>query len=105
LLSSGFPSRPWPQPLPQPYAWFDFDNQAGTWRATRHLISQGHRRIALLSENNNQAFITQRRNGYLQALREAGLADTWLRSVPQPAAAAIRRRWSCCVCRNRPRRS
>lgn len=42
LLSSGFPflalgrSR-----LPQPYAWFDFDNQAGTWRATRHLISQG----------------------------------------------------------------
>ena len=59
LLSSGFPflalgrSR-----LPQPYAWFDFDNQAGTYRATRHLISQGHRRIALLSENNNQAFIT-----------------------------------------------
>ena len=83
LLSAGFPflalgrSR-----LPQPYAWFDFDNQAGTYRATRHLISQGHRRIALLSENNNQAFITQRRNGYLQALREAGLADTWLRSVP-----------------------
>ena len=40
LLSSGFPflalgrSR-----LPQPYAWFDFDNQAGTYRATRHLIS------------------------------------------------------------------
>lgn len=77
LLSSGFPflalgrSR-----LPQPYAWFDFDNQAGTYRATRHLISQGHQRIALLSENNNQAFITQRRNGYLQALREAGLAET-----------------------------
>ncbi|WP_341541234.1 LacI family DNA-binding transcriptional regulator [Klebsiella grimontii] len=76
LLSAGFPflalgrSR-----LPQPYAWFDFDNQAGTYRATRHLISQGHRRIALLSENNNQAFITQRRNGYLQALREAGLAQ------------------------------
>lgn len=42
LLSAGFPflalgrSR-----LPQPYAWFDFDNQAGTYRATRHLISQG----------------------------------------------------------------
>ena len=83
LQASGFPflalgrSR-----LAQPYAWFDFDNQAGTYRATRHLISQGHRRIALLSENNNQAFITQRRNGYLEALREAGLAETWLRSVP-----------------------
>lgn len=39
LFSCGFPflalgrSR-----LPQPYAWFDFDNYAGTYRATRHLI-------------------------------------------------------------------
>ena len=105
LLSSGFPflalgrSR-----LPQPYAWFDFDNQAGTYRATRHLISQGHRRIALLSENNNQAFITQRRNGYLEALREAGLAETWLRSVPPTRRGGFRQRWSCCACLNRQRR-
>ena len=68
--------------LAQPYAWFDFDNYAGTCRATRHLIQQGHQRIALLGENNNQAFILQRRNGYLDALREAGLSDAWLRSVP-----------------------
>lgn len=59
-----------------------FDNYAGTCRATRHLIQQGHQRIALLGENNNQAFILQRRNGYLDALREAGLSDAWLRSVP-----------------------
>ncbi|WP_447284266.1 substrate-binding domain-containing protein [Klebsiella pneumoniae] len=83
LQASGFPflalgrSR-----LAQPYAWFDFDNYAGTCRATRHLIQQGHQRIALLGENNNQAFILQRRNGYLDALREAGLSDAWLRSVP-----------------------
>ncbi|MCS2166309.1 substrate-binding domain-containing protein [Scandinavium manionii] len=83
LLSSGFPflalgrSR-----LPQPYAWFDFDNYAGTYSATRHLISQGHRRIALLGENNNRAFISQRRNGYLDALGEAALPDDWLRSIP-----------------------
>lgn len=82
LLSAGFPflalgrSR-----LPQPYAWFDFDNYAGTYRATRYLISQGHRRIAMLGENNSQAFITQRRNGYLAALQEAGLSDSWLRSI------------------------
>lgn len=68
--------------LPRPYAWFDFDNYAGTYQATRHLIAQGHQRIALLSERNNQAFITQRRNGYLDALREAGLSDAWLRVVP-----------------------
>ena len=83
LLASGFPflalgrSR-----LPQPYAWFDFDNHAGTYRATRHLINQGHQRIAFLGENNNQAFISQRRNGYLDALREAGLSDRWQRRVP-----------------------
>lgn len=82
LLSLGFPflalgrSR-----LPQPYAWFDFDNQAGMLSATRYLITQGHQRIALLGENNNQAFIAQRRNGFLQALGEAGLADTWLRRI------------------------
>lgn len=68
--------------LPQPYAWFDFDNYAGTYNATRWLIEKGHRRIALLGESNNQAFITQRRQGYLDALREAGLSSEWLRAMP-----------------------
>ena len=84
LLAAGFPfltlgrSR-----LPQPYAWFDFDNYAGTRAATRYLIERGHRRIALLGEDNNQAFIVQRRCGYLDALRESGLSQAWLRRVPQ----------------------
>ncbi|MDK9364406.1 LacI family DNA-binding transcriptional regulator [Lelliottia wanjuensis] len=68
--------------LPKPYAWFDFDNYAGTYRATRWLIDKGHQRIALLGENNSQAFITQRRSGYLDALREAGLSSEWLRAMP-----------------------
>lgn len=83
LLNVGFPflalgrSR-----LPRPYAWFDFDNYAGTYHATRYLIDQGHRCIALLSEENNQAFIMQRRNGYLAALHEAGLAGNNLHLIP-----------------------
>lgn len=68
--------------LPKPYAWFDFDNYAGTYHATRWLIDKGHQRIALLGENNSQAFITQRRSGYLDALREAGLSSEWLRAMP-----------------------
>ncbi|MCV5949102.1 transcriptional regulator, partial [Escherichia coli] len=36
-----------------PCAWFDFDNHAGTWQATQHLIALGHQRIALLSEDNS----------------------------------------------------
>ncbi len=68
--------------LARPYAWFDFDNYAGTYRATRYLIEKGHQRIAMLGENNNQAFITQRRQGYLDALQESGLSDEWLRMLP-----------------------
>ncbi len=76
--------------LPKPYAWFDFDNYAGTYQATRHLIAQGHKRIALLGENNSQAFITQRRNGYLDALREAGLSDQLLRAIPPSRRAGFK---------------
>ena len=68
--------------LSQPYAWFDFDNYAGTFRATRYLIEKGYKRIAMLGENNNQAFISQRRQGYLDALRDSGLSDEWLRTLP-----------------------
>ncbi|MGO2346160.1 MAG: substrate-binding domain-containing protein, partial [Providencia sp.] len=83
LLCSGFPFLALGRSqLSQPYAWFDFDNYAGTYEATRYLIHEGHQRIALLGENNHQAFITQRRNGYLDALQEAGLSDSLLRRVP-----------------------
>ena len=68
--------------LPKPYAWFDFDNAAGTYRATRWLIEKGHQRIAFLGENNTQAFITQRRQGYLAAMQEAGLSFEGIRTMP-----------------------
>lgn len=69
--------------LPKPYAWFDFDNYAGTYQATRHLIAQGHRQIAMLSEDTEQAFILQRRQGYIDAMNEAGLPVVWHR-CPSP---------------------
>lgn len=66
LQAAGFPFTALGRSqLPQPYAWFDFDNYAGTYQATRWLIEKGHQRIALLGESNNRAFITQRRRGYL----------------------------------------
>lgn len=68
--------------LTKPYAWFDFDNYAGTYQATSHLIASGHTRIALLGEHNSQAFITQRRQGFLDALSEHGLSTAWLRALP-----------------------
>lgn len=69
--------------LPLPYAWFDFDSQAGAALATRHLISLGHRHIAFLGEHHPQSFIAQRRAGYLEALAAAGIPprDALLRQV------------------------
>lgn len=55
LQAAGFPFTALGRSqLPQPYAWFDFDNYAGTYQATRWLIEKGHQRIALLGESNNQ---------------------------------------------------
>lgn len=71
--------------LPAPYAWFDFDNFQGTYLAVEHLIAQGHSRIALLSENNQQAFIHQRRQGYREALLAHGLvADPQYLCLTEP---------------------
>nr|WP_269769400.1 ABC transporter permease subunit [Dickeya dianthicola] len=69
--------------LPAPYAWFDFDNQAGAALATRRLIALGHRHVAFLGEHHPQSFIAQRRAGYLEALTAAGIAqrDALLRQV------------------------
>lgn len=59
--------------LARPYAWFDFDNYQGIQMATRHLISLGHTRIALLKEDSPQAYVSQRHQGYLDAMSAAGL--------------------------------
>ncbi|AOI59912.1 substrate-binding domain-containing protein [Burkholderia diffusa] len=57
----------------EPYAWFDFDNEAGARDAVRRLIAFGHRRIAMISAPLSLNFAMQRRAGYLAALREAGI--------------------------------
>ncbi|MBB2928149.1 substrate-binding domain-containing protein [Paraburkholderia silvatlantica] len=55
----------------QPYFWFDFDNEAGAYAATKRLIDFGHRRIALVGAPLSLSFASQRREGFLRALREA----------------------------------
>ncbi len=50
------------------------DNFGGGLIATRHLLSLGHRRIALLSWTEMVTTMEHRRAGYRQALLEAGLA-------------------------------
>ncbi|WP_084556165.1 LacI family DNA-binding transcriptional regulator [Couchioplanes caeruleus] len=65
-------------------------NRSGAAAATRHLIGHGHRRIAFLGATPRFATARSRRQGYRDAMREAGL-PTCEAAVPEargPAATA-----------------
>ncbi|GLQ47216.1 transcriptional regulator [Dyella lipolytica] len=56
------------------------DNQHGARLATEHLIAQGHRRIAFYGGHLSSSSCQQRRAGYVDAMRKAGLpvAASWM---------------------------
>ena len=49
------------------------DDEEGAYRATRHLLERGHRRIALAVGRLDTSTSAWRRDGYLRAIREAGM--------------------------------
>jgi LacI family transcriptional regulator len=53
----------------------EMDNVDAARQAVRHLISHGHRRIAILAATPERSSSTQRICGYRLALQEAGLPD------------------------------
>jgi LacI family transcriptional regulator len=55
------------------FAWFDFDNEEGTAMAVRELAALGHRRIAYVHCQLDYNFAQQRRQGFLRAMKAAGL--------------------------------
>lgn len=59
------------QPFDYPYV--DVDGAHGMYLATSHLIERGHRRIALLGLPLTHSYGVHRRDGYLRAMRAAGL--------------------------------
>ena len=56
-----------------PYSWVDTNNRRAFYRATKFLLDLGHRRIALLNGLEHMDFAQRRRQGYVEALTEAGL--------------------------------
>ncbi|KAA8999385.1 LacI family DNA-binding transcriptional regulator [Affinibrenneria salicis] len=70
--------------LPGRYAWFDFDNEAGTMIATQAALAAGHRRIAYLGGACQLNFIRQRLHGFQRAMRQAGqtINPDWLFDIP-----------------------
>lgn len=59
--------------LDQPYAWFDYDNEAGIRLAVEHLAALGHARISLISAPLEMNFARQRLNSFISAMSAAGL--------------------------------
>lgn len=57
-----------------PYSWVDTNNRGAFHRATRFLQDLGHRRIALLNGQENMDFARRRRQGYMEALADKGIA-------------------------------
>lgn len=55
------------------YAWFDFDNVAGTCLAVERLHRLGHRRIGYVHAPLELNFAYQRYQGYLRGMQAAGL--------------------------------
>lgn len=54
--------------LPQPYAWIDYDNHAGTFLAAEHCLQQGLSRLAYLGGNESATYTLDRRQGFIDAL-------------------------------------
>jgi LacI family transcriptional regulator len=60
--------------LDAPYAWFDYDNEAGIRMALERLLSLCHQRIAMISAPLAMNFAAQRRASFLATLSGAGLS-------------------------------
>jgi LacI family transcriptional regulator len=60
---------------PAGYAWFDFDNAAGTALALRRLGAFGHRRIGYLHAPLELNYAYQRHAGFRRGLAELGLEE------------------------------
>ena len=57
---------------PDTYSYLDVNNRSAFCEATRHLTGLGHRRIALINGQEQLDFAIRRRQGYEQAMKEAG---------------------------------
>ncbi len=58
----------------RPYSWLDVNNRRAFFRATSFLLDLGHRSIGLINGLETMDFAMRRRDGYLRALKERGIA-------------------------------
>lgn len=74
LSASGIPfvafGRPWDDDVESDHAWVDVDGAEGAEAATRHLLEQGHERVAWLGWEEESRIGEDRRAGWLAAAPE-----------------------------------
>jgi DNA-binding LacI/PurR family transcriptional regulator len=74
LLDQGFPFVTFGRANPEwDFNWVDTDNHAGTYKATQHLLTLGHERIAIVTWPEDSLTGNIRLAGYQDALRDAGI--------------------------------
>jgi LacI family transcriptional regulator len=74
LQARGFPAVMMFGTHADPDVWYvDCDNYLGGCLATQYLLRLGHTRIAHLTTHSDERYVHDRRRGYQQALRSAGL--------------------------------
>ncbi|WP_375450659.1 LacI family DNA-binding transcriptional regulator [uncultured Devosia sp.] len=69
------------------------DERRGAYRAVRHLIDIGHRRIGII-DSDDPSGNAEKRDGYRQALREAGLAFEPALSADPQGHSVVRGYWA-----------
>ncbi len=71
--------RPWDDPGAT-HPWVDVDGAAGTEIATRHLLDQGHERVAWIGWRKDSWIGEDRRAGWSRELKRRGLSTTAMAS-------------------------
>lgn len=84
--------RPWglPDMDAAPHPWVDVDGRSGLREATDHLVAQGHRRVGFLGWPSPSGQGDERRRGWQDAMRAAGLPDADGLTSEDDVAAATR---------------
>jgi DNA-binding LacI/PurR family transcriptional regulator len=84
--------RPWglPDMDAAPHPWVDVDGRSGLREATDHLVAQGHRRVGFLGWPSPSGQGDERRRGWQDAMRAAGLPDADGLTCEDDVAAATR---------------
>ncbi len=65
-------------------SYVGIDNLSATQKVMEHILSTGHRKVALISGPGRYKYSKERRTGYFKALEEAGIGinEDWIVQIP-----------------------